>query len=64
MKAEIKIVIVRVIANSLNKRPIKSCIKNSGISTAVSEMVKDIIVKPICSAPLMAACRGSTPSSI
>jgi hypothetical protein len=39
----------RVIANSRNRRPTTSAMNSSGMSTAMSEMVKDRIVKPICS---------------
>ena len=38
--------------------------KSSGISTAMSETVSDMIVKPICSEPLSAASSGFMPSSM
>ena len=61
--AEMRIVTLRVIANSRNSRPVMSPMKRSGISTAISETVSDMIVKPICSAPLSAAASGSSPCS-
>ena len=36
---------------------------SSGISTAISESVSEIMVKPICSLPLSAACIGDSPRS-
>ena len=54
--AETRIVIASVTANSRNSRPTMSPMKSSGISTAMSETVSETIVKPICSAPLSAAC--------
>ncbi len=53
----------RVMANSRNNRPTTSCMNSSGISTAISEKVSEISVKPICLAPLSAALRGVSPSS-
>jgi hypothetical protein len=38
--------------------------KSSGISTAISENVSDMIVKPICSAPFSAASSGGSPASM
>ena len=35
-----------------------SPMKSKGISTAIRETVSEIIVKPICSEPLSAACKG------
>ncbi|MNQ69143.1 hypothetical protein D3C85_837240 [compost metagenome] len=52
-----------VIANSRNKRPTTSVMNSSGISTAISEKVSEISVKPICEAPFNAACMGVSPSS-
>ncbi len=52
--AEIRIVIASVTANSRNSRPTTSLMKSSGISTAISETVSEMIVKPICVAPLHA----------
>jgi hypothetical protein len=37
---------------------------SSGMSTAISEIVSDTIVKPICSAPFSAARRGASPCSM
>ncbi len=53
----------RVMANSRNSRPTTSCMNSSGISTAISEKVSEISVKPICLAPLSAAFSGVSPSS-
>ena len=63
MNAEIKIVALKVIANSRNNRPVMSPINSSGMRTAIKDTVKDMIVKPICSAPLSAAASGFSPFS-
>ncbi len=47
----------RVTANSRNRRPTTSPMNSSGISTAISDTVSERMVKPICSAPLSAACK-------
>ena len=60
--AEIRIVMLSVMANSRNSRPTTSPMNSSGISTAISEMVRDRMVKAICSEPLSAACRGESPA--
>ena len=39
-------------------------ISNSGISTAISEMLIDMMVKPISPAPLSAAAIGDSPCSM
>ena len=62
--AEIKIVIASVTANSRNSRPTTSPMKSSGISTAISDTVSEMMVKPICDAPLSAAAMGASPSSM
>ena len=62
--AEITMVTASVIANSWNKRPTMSPMKSSGISTAISDTVSEMMVKPICSEPLSAAASGSSPSSM
>jgi hypothetical protein len=38
--------------------------KSSGISTAISEKVSEMMVKPICSEPLSAAASGGSPASM
>ena len=53
-----------VMANSLNSRPTTPGMKSSGMNTATSETVRLTTVKPICFAPLKAATRGRSPSSI
>ncbi|MNQ04813.1 hypothetical protein D3C85_175370 [compost metagenome] len=52
-----------VMANSRNSRPTTSAMNSNGISTAISEKVSEIRVKPICFAPLSAASSGVAPSS-
>ncbi len=53
--AEMRIVIASVTANSRNRRPTTSPMKSSGISTAISETVSEMMVKPISEAPASAA---------
>ena len=53
--AEIRIVIASVTANSRNSRPTTSPMNSSGISTAISDTVSEMMVKPICAAPFSAA---------
>jgi hypothetical protein len=62
--AEMTIVTASVMANSWNSRPTTSPMKSSGISTAISETVRDTMVKPISPAPLSAACSGASPCSM
>jgi len=62
--AEIAIAIVRVMANSWNSRPRMPPMNSSGMNTATSETVIDITVKPICRAPMIAACSGGRPRSV
>ncbi len=62
--AETRIVMARVMANSRNSRPTTSLMNSSGMSTAISETVSDMMVKPICSLPLRAASIGPSPSSM
>ena len=62
--AEIRIVTASVMANSRNRRPTTSPMNSSGISTAISEKVSEMMVKPICSAPLSAASSGDSPCSM
>ena len=47
-----------VMANSRNSRPTTSPMKSSGISTAISDTVSEMMVKPICGEPFSAACSG------
>ena len=56
--AETRMVTARVMANSRKRRPTTSLMKSSGMSTAMSETVSDMMVKPICSLPLSAARIG------
>ena len=62
--AEIRIVTARVTANSRNSLPTTSCMKSKGISTAISDTVSEMMVKPICPAPFRAASSGRSPSSM
>ena len=55
---------LRVTANSRNSRPTMPPMNSSGISTAISETVSEMMVKPICSEPFSAACSGGSPSSM
>ncbi len=50
--AEMRIVTESVIANSWNSRPTTSPMNSSGISTAISETVSEMMVKPISPEPL------------
>lgn len=56
-------VMASVTANSRNSRPTTSPMNKSGISTAMSDTVSEMMVKPICVAPLSAALNGGSPSS-
>jgi hypothetical protein len=56
-------VMASVTANSRNRRPTTSPMKSSGISTAMSETVSEMMVKPISLAPFRAAASGVSPSS-
>ena len=62
--ADIMMVTARVTANSRKRRPTMSPMNSSGISTAIREIVSEMMVKPICSAPFRAAFMGASPSSI
>ena len=62
--ADTRIVTDSVMANSRNSRPTTSPMNSSGISTAMSDTVSEMIVNPICPAPLSAACSGVSPASM
>ena len=62
--AETTIVMLSVIANSRKRRPTMSPMNSSGMSTAMSEIVSDTIVNPICSDPLRVASSGLSPCSM
>ncbi len=64
MNAEATTATVTVTANSRNRRPMMPPIASSGMNTAISEKVIDMIVKPICPAPFSAASNGRSPSSM
>ena len=53
-----------VTANSCSKRPTMPLMKSTGMNTAVSEMVIEMMVKPISREPMIAACSGVSPSSM
>ena len=52
-----------VIANSRNRRPTMPPISSSGMNTAMSEMLMEMMVNPISPAPRRAASIGFMPSS-
>ena len=54
----------RVMANSWNSRPTTSPMNSNGISTAISETVREMIVKPIWAEPFSAASSGGSPASV
>ncbi len=56
-------VMVTVMANSRISRPMMPPISSSGMNTATSEMLIDMMVKPISPAPLIDASSGDSPSS-
>jgi hypothetical protein len=62
--AEITIVTASVMANSWNSRPTTSPMNSNGISTAISDTVSDMMVKPISPAPFSAASIGVSPASM
>ena len=62
--ADTRIVTLSVIANSRKSRPMMSPMKSRGMSTAISETVRETIVNPICSEPLRAAWSGDSPASM
>ena len=57
-------VVASVTANSKNSLPTTSPMNSSGISTAISDTVSDMIVKPISPEPFSAASSGSMPCSM
>ena len=62
--AEMPMVMVMVMANSRNRRPMIPPISSSGMNTATREMLMDMMVKPISPAPLSVASRGVSPASM
>ena len=62
--ADIRIVTLSVTANSRKSRPTMSPMNSRGISTAISEIVSEMMVNPICSAPFSAASSGFSPFSM
>ena len=61
--AEMRMVTASVMANSRKSLPATSPMKSRGMSTATSERVSEMIVKPIWPAPVSAACTGRMPFS-
>ena len=61
--ADIMMVVASVIANSWNSRPTTSPMNSSGISTAISDTVSEMMVKPISLDPFSAASSGVSPAS-
>ena len=62
--AESRMATASVIANSRNSRPTTSPMNRSGISTAMSDTVREMMVKPISFAPFSAAASGASPFSM
>ena len=62
--ADTTMVIVKVMANSRNSRPMMPPISSSGMNTATSEMLMERMVKPISPAPLSVASSGDKPASM
>ena len=62
--AEATTAMVSVSANSRNMRPTRPVMNNSGMNTAISDIVSEITVKPISLAPRSAAFNGGSPSSM
>ena len=62
--AEMAMASVSVVANSWNRRPMMPPMNRIGMNTATSEILIDITVKPICLAPISAACIGVCPRSM
>ena len=62
--AEMTIVMVIVMANSRNSRPMIPPISSKGMKTAIREMLMDMMVKPISPAPLSVAAKGDNPASM
>ena len=62
--AEMAMAIESVTANSRKSRPTSPPIRRIGMKTASSDAVIDTMVKPICLAPLNAACIGESPASM
>src|SRR5271165_275416 len=63
MTMETRMAVESVTANSRNRRPTIPPIIRRGINTAISDMLMEKTVKPICSEPFSAACNGAMPSS-
>ena len=63
MNAEAMTATETVTANSRKRRPMMPLMNKSGMNTAISEKVIEIIVNPICPAPFSAASNGRSPFS-
>ena len=63
-KPEIRIAMPIVTANSWNNRPRIPPMNSTGMNTADSDKVIEMIVKPISALPLNAASSGGTPCSM
>ncbi len=59
--ADTAMVMVMVMANSRNSRPMMPPISSSGMNTATSETLMDMMVKPISPAPLRVASQRRQP---
>jgi len=63
-KPDARIAMPITLANSWNTRPTTPPMKKTGMNTATSEMVIDMIVKVISREPFRAASIGSRPASL
>ncbi|GCE79713.1 hypothetical protein MSKU3_1188 [Komagataeibacter oboediens] len=62
--ADRMMVTASVMANSWNRRPTTSPMNSSGISTAISDTVSEMMVNPISPAPFSAASMRLSPISM
>ncbi len=63
-KPDTRIAMPMTIANSWNTRPTTPPMKNTGMNTATSETVIEMMVKVISREPLRAASMGAMPASV
>src|ERR1039457_5298098 len=62
--AETATATLKVMANSRKSRPTIPVMNSRGMKTAISEILSEMTVKPICLAPLSAASMGGSPASM
>ncbi len=63
-RADMAMAMLSVTANSRKSRPTSPPMSRMGMNTANNERVMETMVKPICFAPLSAACSGVSPISM